>query len=523
MNRRILFCSNYYPPNFIGGAELTAHQYASTLRQKGHSVGVFCGDLHVKGPRHAVSREDYDGISVWRIKLQSEDFGQEESSFVDPITEDRFERVLCEFNPDVVHFHNIIGLSAGLISVAAAHLIPTVLSVHDHWGFCFKNTLLDPAGQVCRTPWRCSDCTRHVSGESGSPIPMRLRRDFVLEQVSRVDRIISPSRYLAMQYSRSGVPLDKFRIIPYGVDLARFRNGRRRVASEKLRIGFIGYIGEHKGVAVLLRAVELAVRRAQLDVQIAGDGHLRSVLEDHVRRRGLEGVVRFIGKVDHESIVELHQELDVLVVPSVWPENSPVTIYEAFAAETVVVASRVGGIPELVKHDETGLLFRLGAAEELADILDLLATDSEKLRTLSSGALSEIQEVSLLRQVSRAEKIYPKRPTGPNRSCSRKVVVLIGDGLSPDAAQAVEMADRDPDLMSIRFLRAKWLNEAAAATADVLWIVNPTSTIPDQLDSSTGVPVLAPEGWRGDSTAQIISYADSVAALRLLRRELLEQ
>src|SRR5581483_8470924 len=203
MKKKVLICCNVYPPNFIGGAELIAHYQAKTLQQRGHHVAVFAGDLQSKGERHSLKCEEYDGLLVYRVCLHLIDHQAEFMNFFHQRIEQHFETLLNEFSPDVVHIHNVIGLSVGLIRVARRKNIKVVLTLHDHWGFCHKNTLLKLGTEICGDYRKCAECLPFVKDEDGNQVPIRLRRDFLAVALRSVDVFISPSRYLADAYIRA--------------------------------------------------------------------------------------------------------------------------------------------------------------------------------------------------------------------------------------------------------------------------------------------------------------------------------
>ncbi len=156
MPNRVLVCSNYYPPTFIGGAELIAHQQALTLRELGWEVVVFAGDPPGKAARYTRRRETFEGLRVHRVGLAQADFDPEFANFSQPAVEREFEAVLDAERPDVVHFHNLIGLSIGLIRVARRRGLKTALTVHDHWGICHNNTLMKRDMEICTDHTRCA-------------------------------------------------------------------------------------------------------------------------------------------------------------------------------------------------------------------------------------------------------------------------------------------------------------------------------------------------------------------------------
>lgn len=521
MSLRILYCSNYYPPQFVGGAELAAHRQALALSGMGHDVGVFAGDACCSRPRHELGKERYEGLPVWRVRLTEEDFGPHEAGFHSPAIDNRFAAVLDEFRPDVVHLHNAVGLSLGMIALAQERGSKVFLTVHDHWGFCFKNTLLTDRLAVCTDFSQCARCLPRISAARGRSFPMRLRRDSVLERIAQTDRIISPSRYLASAYIRAGAPADKFLVVPYGIDLDAFRSKRETRRDGRLRVGFAGYLGEHKGVAVLLEAVARAAHRDRLSVSIAGEGHLQGELERMARGSHLDSVVRFLGKLTNREILRLHETLDVLVAPSIWPENSPVTIYESFAAGTMVVASRCGGIPELVRDGVNGALFEPGRADQLASILDRLVENPSMVRRISRAAQRSAAELSLDRAVSRLENLYLSETPDPDAAQGRIRVLVVADALDETVAKTIQLCDASPRFGLVRFLWADWFRRDAARHADVIWIADAglTRASLESRGLPAGKPLIVPAGWQAAASDRVLGrYAADGQVREILGR-----
>ena len=107
-----------YPPNFIGGAELIAHSQAKELKRTGFDVTIFTGDILDIGKRHSLRREEYEGLPVYRVRLTAEDYDPKFLNFTHKEVEEHFRTILKKISPDIVHFHNLIGLSVGLIHLA---------------------------------------------------------------------------------------------------------------------------------------------------------------------------------------------------------------------------------------------------------------------------------------------------------------------------------------------------------------------------------------------------------------------
>jgi glycosyltransferase involved in cell wall biosynthesis len=155
-----------------------------------------------------------------------------------------------------------------------------------------------------------------------------------------------------------------------------------------LQVGFIGTLYEHKGADVLIRAVRALSRDCSLHLRVYG----RTDESDYVRRlRGLadgDERIEFCGTFPPARLGDTIASLDVLVIPSVWYENTPLVAYSAQAAACPIVASNVPGLAEVVQHDENGLLFEPGDSRGLAAALEQLVRRPGLLSRLSSRAPS---------------------------------------------------------------------------------------------------------------------------------------
>ena len=404
--KKILICSNVYPPNFIGGAELIAHFQGKLLQERGHEVIAFTGDNVRNDKRYALAEDMYEGLTVFRVCLHPQDYQWDLINFSHPAVDAHFTRLIDEFSPDVVHMHNIIGLSTGIIHIAKNRGAKTVLTLHDHWGFCYKNTLLKRGSEICRDYSRCAECMPFVRDETGRNIPIRMRQDFLNLQLQEVDAFISPSLYLAQAYISAGIPIGKMNVIWNGVDVARFTRVVKKPREGKVRFTFIGYFGFHKGINVFLDALSLIRTPDRVSVNLVGAGEQTDSLRDKIATLGLSRVVRFWGKVDNSRIEEVFAETDVQVLPSLWPENQPVSITEAMATRTAVIASAIGGIPELVMDGYSGYLFTPGNAAQLAEKMVEFISHPERIELFGQRGFERIADKSFGEQLERVCELY---------------------------------------------------------------------------------------------------------------------
>jgi len=490
--KTVVVCSNVYPPYFIGGAELVAHHQAMKLRERNHTIIVFAGDPHTFGDRYSMWEDSYDGLPVFRVRLAAQDFRPEYVNFVHPEVDARFDEVLDRFRPDVVHMHNLTGLSAGLVHKARRRGIKTVLTLHDHWAFCYKNTLLKSDWEICQDFRRCAECMSSLHDGNNRAIPIRLRQDYLAMALAEVDTLISPSLYLARAYIRAGVSPRKIRVISNGVDVHRFSRLSKVERKGPLRFSFVGHLGHHKGVILALEALRYLPPGSAV-INLVGDGELMPALRQRAQELGCTAMVRFWGKVDNRRIEEVFRETDALLLPSIWPENQPVSITEAMASRTPVIAARIGGIPELVTDGVTGYLFEPGNAADLAAKMSELIRRPEAVRELGEAAFRRIAGDTFENYADQISAVYDEPPVG-SEGVPGLLVACAGDRFDPDSAEALENFMATHDRQRYKFVMAEWLSEDQLREASVVWVVDRSH--PGQFVSAalrSGIPLLVPE------------------------------
>jgi glycosyltransferase involved in cell wall biosynthesis len=205
-------------------------------------------------------------------------------------------------------------------------------------------------------------------------------------------QVIVPNVFVRDVHARLGFPAERSVIVPFGIDgsaadfqaVQAARQAAAQRAANQLHIGFVGSVAWQKGVDVLISAVnQLPDEGVTLSIYgglSAFPGYV-ALLRKLARHPG----IRFCGAVSREALWPALGELDVFVFPSVWYEGSPFVIREAFAAGVPVVASRIGALPEMVRHGTDGLLFPPGDVGALRDILHSLMDDRPQLQRMRSN------------------------------------------------------------------------------------------------------------------------------------------
>ena len=462
--KKILLCSNAYPPNFIGGAELIAHYQALELKAQGYEVEVFTGDFNSNTEHYGIKTEIYEGIRVHRVKVTPDDFDAGDINFIHPHIEAHFETIVTTFKPSIVHMHNIIGLSVRLVSMAKAHNIKTVMTLHDGWGFCFKNTMMRNDGSFCQNFSECQKCQEYIN-DNNADIPMHIRQDYIKYLLEDIDYFISPSHYLKEQYVKAGFDTNSIIVISNGIDVEKFK--LPKIPSDKIRFTFIGYLGHHKGVKLIVEALKYIKKRENILVTIVGEGPLKEELDTYVRTHQLETYVAFKGKIDNREVPTLFRHTDVYILPSQWPENQPVTITEAFASKTPVIGTDFGGIKELVHPHTTGLLFPMGESQALAASMQFFIDNPQKITEYGENAYHFIKERDFSHQIQQLTTLY-HAPLLLKYHKKPLLVAYIGDSTDTKAQEKIHLARLKHK--NIIFIPLSWLTEDMQKNA-ITWNV----------------------------------------------------
>ena len=422
---RILHVVHGFPPDAHGGTEAYVRDLAAAFALGGKdNVMVFT--RHADGNARELSlRRSSDGaVGVVSVNNTFHSCESYESSYANPGIECIVGDFLDEWRPDIVHVHHLTCLSTGIPRQAVRRSVPVVMTLNDYWLICHRGQLVDLGGRRCPGPWEggCASCL--PPGALASPTAFRSVRTLqsfpvagisaALGLAARVWDAATPSDHIRaatlarLEHMRAAVADVRFFLAPSATLAAafapfRFREDRvircnqgistarferiHRIPSNRLRVGFAGGLQPTKGGNILIDALEqLPHDRIVVDVLGSSGGY-------HGDRRFAEAVatrlghpaIRRLGSVSHERMPAILQDIDVLVVPSIWIENAPFIIREAFAARLPVIASNLGGMAEMVRDGIDGLLFAAGDSSALAAALRLLIDDPSVLTTLRAG------------------------------------------------------------------------------------------------------------------------------------------
>jgi glycosyltransferase involved in cell wall biosynthesis len=417
---RVLIAVHHFLPRYTNGAEIESYTLAKGLQKGGHEVRIICIEQIDAGPAVGVNSWDdvYDGIPVHRLSLNHRAIPEAfRYSYENPWIGNHLRSYLLQHRVDVLHLISGYLLSGSVLQVAQESDIPTVVSLMDFWFLCPRITLLRSDNSLCSTAASPADCAlclrkerrryRYLDRWSAGLIGKALcvywqgsndalmrsvvaRRNYLFSCLNQANAVISASRFVKERIEAQGIHLSHFYSVRQGLDCSQWDEGMPAPMREAgLSIGYIGQIAPHKGVGILLDAfLQLChtPRESAPKLLLYGDLQQFPDFVAQLRRKIVGRTdVALRGRFDHRQIRRVHAGIDVLVVPSLWYENSPNVILEAFECGTPVVVSRLGGMAELVQEGVNGLQFQVGKAQDLARVLRSLLDEPQLLDQLRRG------------------------------------------------------------------------------------------------------------------------------------------
>lgn len=392
---KILQVLHDYLPAHVGGAEIHAHHLARALQARKHQVACLFGERDLARAEGTLRAGELEGVRTIE-RVHQREYADVHDTWIDPRADHDFARILEKEQPDVVHFHHLLGWGPRCLSIARDHGATVVMTLHDYHALCDRGTLLRPDGRICenagegcatcleRHPLRPLDGARDHGALSRAPgerylEAARERRSHYRHNLAQAHCLICPSRFLARTFAHAGfassAPIE---ILPPGcpgpVHKPRTRSHAGRAGAGRLRVGFVGGLYFEKGAHVLIEAFHHLVKKpVELSVHGVLEWFPEYVAGLRDRAQGLP--ISFHGGFEPRAVDTVFAKIDVLCVPSLWYENHPLTIQEAFRNGIPVIASDLGGMAESVQDGINGLLFPRGDARALARAIEQLLFD----------------------------------------------------------------------------------------------------------------------------------------------------
>ena len=346
---RILFWQEAFWPQ-VGGLATQAESLLPALRQRGHDIVVVTRQTTPELPRP----DGWSDFALYRFPFWDVLHDGRPSAVL--ALQGEVDRLYRDFKPDVVHLSGFGPSALFVLQAQQTSQAPLLVTLHSSNTLSAKRATLFER-TLARADW-VSACSRAMLDAARDCVPAITQRSTVVY---------------------NGVPTPSAPPMPLPYAPSRLLS--------------LGHLAEHKGYDLVLRAAPALIARfPTLRIVLAGDGPARATLERHAREAGIAAAVEIPGLVPRTAVADLINRATVVVVPS-RRESFGLVAVEAALLERPVVATRVGGLPEIVVHDETGLLVEPDDSAALADAMAFLLDNPQMARRMGARARTRAQRL----------------------------------------------------------------------------------------------------------------------------------
>ena len=376
---KILLINNFY---YNRGGDCTyLFSLKNLLEEKGHKVIIFSMNhpqnfyseyspyfiSYINYAEEAKNKNIYSGIKVLLRSIYCVE------------AKKNIGRLIKDTKPDLVHLNNIRHhITPSILRPLKKHNIPVVWTLHDYQLIC-PNISFVAGGRICEKCkkrkyfWPIFARCKKNSFLASAMAAIEHSVQMITKSYDLVDVFICPSIFLKNKFIEYGFQSEKLTLLNH------FINVDCDCEDEPLGdyLLYVGRLSEEKGLKTLIDAV---IKLNSCNLKIVGDGPLREELILYAKRTNSTNRIEFLGHKNHEEVRSLLKDCKFVVLPSEWYENIPFAILEAFACGKPVIGSRIGGIPEFIKENETGITFKPWNSNELSLKIDFLMKNPDKIK-----------------------------------------------------------------------------------------------------------------------------------------------
>jgi len=329
-----------------------------------------------------VKRYKYQGIPVISIRHQNV---PQDIRFVfeifDAEIEPLIKTIITIKSYDIIHVAHPVRLGTA-IKISILSGLPIVLTLTDFWLACPRGIAVTSKGELCRDSEEGTRCIRDCFGDMYKNKIMD-RRFEINAILKNIDCIVAATDSLKQIFEES-YPELTLSLVRFGEDYSDVVTNKRTYSKDSvITLGFLSTLQPHKGAHILLEAFNKATSS---NIQIRIYGHYFEN-EDYYNTliKNYKNKVEFCGEYRYEDMPIILNDIDMIVVPSVWWENSPLVLLRALAHNVPAIVSDLGGMTEIVTDGENGFVFEAGNVESLAEILDKLGRNPAILNEMKAN------------------------------------------------------------------------------------------------------------------------------------------
>ena len=426
---RIVQVVHGLPPEYLGGTETYAAALAKEQARQGHAVSVFARRADPEQAEYRVETTRAESVEITRVNNTLRESKTFPESYENTNVATCFGQMLDRFKPDIVHFQHLMYLSTTCVHEAVRRQIPVVMTLHDYWLICQRGRFLKPDLSVCpgQTDTGCARCFHHLLDPKMSVLygwlkPFLGQQSWLRERARRwygkragsqsvslaaqqqiqarmahiralcasVSLFLAPSRFLREQFVAFGIPPEKILFHECGLQTDAIQPAPKAPVPRKNRdkrpliFGYIGVVDPVKGVHLLVEAFQTLPAELRI---YGGEAAYAPYPDEKGFRSRLANSprIRCMGRYEQHELSRILAEVDVVVVPSIWYENAPLVIREAFLAHTPVITADFGGMREWVTDGVNGLLFEPRNIDDLRQKMRRFVTEPDLVARLSQA------------------------------------------------------------------------------------------------------------------------------------------
>ena len=417
----------FFPDHFYGTETYTL-ELAQRLKTLGHNPTILTAILYgEKGPGEARFTYEYGGLTVDCIDLNTQPLKNFRQLYSRPDLYPILKEILLQRQPDIIHVTHLMGHTTVLLEVIRELKIPVVATLTDFYGICPNSKLISHDGALCTGPNRrstnCLSCyikEHDYEFSTRKSVAKLIQNDLslrfvsfmlpyissfskysgtqihrsILDAIDRVDYLralydvyacmITPTDFLHEAYLKNRFYPEKLKKINFGINLDMVKAYRHAITEvpSTIRFGYIGQITSHKGVDLLIKAF-VGLKGKQATLSIYGPKN-----QDAAYMKTLDHLCGGVGSIDfkdtfpREQLGKVLSEIDVLVIPSRWYENSPLVLLYALATKTPVIVTDMKGMNEFIRDGYNGYTFKKDNAVQLMEIMQKIVDHPASLLQL---------------------------------------------------------------------------------------------------------------------------------------------
>ena len=385
-----------------GGSETYYFGLGKMLKEHGHEVAYFS----MKDDKNITTGDKEYFVEA--SDMNSKNITKAFDVIYNKKNKKKMEEALDDFKPDIVHLNNFQRqLSASIIEPCIKRHIPIVFTAHDAQAVCPAITMMDKNKNVCN---KClggkykncikNSCIKDSKLKSllGS-VEGNYYRNFNI-YTKKINCIITPSEFLRKVFISDGISKEKIKAIHNFVDMKEYD-----ITSELGDYAlFVGRISKEKGIMNLLKAF----KNVNGTLYIAGDGPEKDEVTKFIKENKMGKKVKLLGFINKQEVIDYVRSCRFVVLPSICNENCPYSIIEAITLGKPVVASAVGGIPELVIDNVNGFTYKYDDVDELIRKMNFMFENDDIIVKFSQDAKIKSNEYSVENYYKELLNIYNK-------------------------------------------------------------------------------------------------------------------